>query len=184
MKRWQPVLFAVVAVLLVASGLILAEAGSDRRATLKSTHARLTELRMQRLAPQDSEEMKRALTAGPDPQLGVLIATEAEAASRLETFIRSTAHDHEAEIQSISFTTGSTDSTLPTVRGNLRLTVDDANIGALIKALEIGPPAAFLESFRIASRPSIERDAEAPVIELIASILVYRGMPMDGKATP
>jgi len=184
MKRWRPALLASAAILFLAIALILAKAGADRRDDLRSTHARLVELRAQRVAPHDSQEMKRALAAGPDPQSGLLIASEAEAASRLEAIIRSIAENHQAEVQSISFTTNSTGDAPPTVRGRLHITVADKNIGVFVKALETGPPAIFLDSLRIALRPSSDRDTEPLGVGLIASILVYRGIPADGRPTP
>jgi hypothetical protein len=184
MTRWRLAIAVMAVALLTGVGFFLASAGADRRAALVSTQTRLAELQGQRLDPRDVDTMKKALAAPHDPQTGVLAASETEAATRLEAFIRSVAEDHKAEMQSISLAADTANSKLPVVRGNLHLVINDENIGSFVKTLEAGPPAVFLERLRIFYKPSAEGDSEPLMIELTTSILVYRDMPAAGSSTP
>jgi len=184
MKRWRPAFLVVAAALLAGISLVLARAGSEQRAMLASTQARLTELRTQRLHPRDMDQMKGALAAGPDPQAGLLIAPDAEASAQLEAIFRSVAQDHKAQIQSISLMADSTNPKLPVVRGKMHLVIRGEHIRSFVKSLETGSPAIFLERVRIAYRPSIETENEASMLDLTTSIVVYRHSPAAEAARP
>ncbi|HEV2563907.1 MAG TPA: GspMb/PilO family protein [Microvirga sp.] len=184
MKHSRPIFLAVAAVLLACIGLLLARAGSDRHAILASKYTRLNELRSQRLHPRDMDEMKRALAAVPDPQTGLLIASNAEAASRLEGLIRAIAQDHSADIQSVSLMVHPANDKLPAVRGKLHLTVSDETVGSLLKALETGPPAVFFDLLRITYRSQTADDGETDLLDLTASVVVYLDAPAPGRPAP
>ncbi|MEE1611418.1 GspMb/PilO family protein [Microvirga sp. CF3016] len=184
MKHSRPILIVLAAIVLACIGLVLAKAGSDRHAILASTYTRLNELRAQRLDPRDMDAMKRALAAAPDPQTGLLIASDAEAASRLEGLIRAIAQDHNADIQSISLMVQPVNDKLPAVRGKLHLTVSDGTIGSFLKALETGPPAIFFDLLRITHSSQTADDGETDLLDLTASVVVHLDAPAPGRPVP
>ncbi|WP_112664629.1 GspMb/PilO family protein [Microvirga flavescens] len=178
-------LSVVISVLLTGVGFFaLGEAWVDRRSALASVQFRLSELRAQRLDPRDVETIKRVLAAAPDPQAGLLVARDGDAVSRLETYIRSVAQNHNAEVLAISAAEGMAEGKLSVVRGSLHLVVRDEDFGSLVKSLETGNPAIFVERLRAAYKLGTNADNEPPMLDLMASILVYRETQVAEGAMP
>lgn len=156
----------------------------ERHTALASMQVRLSELRARRLDPRDVDTLGKMLAAAPDPQAGLLVAGDNDATLRLESFIRSVAKDHRAEVLSISLVTDTVGGKLPILRGNLHFVVGDESVGSFVKSLETGSPTVFLEHLRIAQRSAYRAESEALMLDLSTSILVYRDIPAAGRSKP
>jgi hypothetical protein len=185
--RRDPWLVAAIAAGLFLSGaglFVLADTWFDKRAAVAQARARIADLRARRLDPRDLEAIKRMLAAAPDPQTGLLAAGRDEAVPRLEAAIRLVAREHKAESISLSFANGTSNDGLPVVRGDFHLAVGDDRLESLLRVLETGPPAAFWERLRISYKPPENDDPGSAVLDVTASMLVYRDIPPDERPVP
>lgn len=183
-RQWSAWIAATVLILVFISLVWLIEAWLETHSALRAAQTRLADVRERRLDPDKAEAMKRVLNTVPEPQEGLLIGSETEAVSRFDAQTRSLAQDIGAEILSASFAVDKVGNNLPVVRGNVHLMISDGSIGALLKSLEGGSPAVFLERIRISYRSDPGENPDELMLDLTASLIAYHDAPMPERSMP
>lgn len=183
MRRRRAAALATLALLAFGAALLpVAETFVDRQADIAAAETRLANLRARRLDPQDAEARRIALAAPPDPQAGLLAAaSDPEAVARLEAIIRAAVETHGAELQTVTLSHGAGEEGVRVVRANLRLTIEEESLAALVRALETGPPVLFFERLQVSRRSTGTEDGPAG-LDVAGSVAVYRDGPTSGRS--
>jgi hypothetical protein len=102
----------------------------------------------------------------------LIVTGEAAAGPRLETILRAATQEHGGEMLSITPARAAVAKGATVVQATVHLSMREESLGALVRSLEIGPPAVFFDHLRIA-RPAQEGDGEARMLDVVASVAAY-----------
>lgn len=186
MTRHRGLIVTVVtfALLMGIACIWLVNAWVERRSVLKTTELRLVELAAKLARSEEIEAIKQTVSAAPDPRTGLFIAGEKEAASRFEVAFRSLAQEHGVEVLSFVPATSKLEGNVPVVSARVNLLVGDRRLGPFVKSLEDGPPVVFLDHFKVSSRSNSMDESEDLMLEISATLTVYRDVPIVERSLP
>jgi hypothetical protein len=155
----------------------------DRLSTLQSAEERLTELRAKRLDPRLAESFRQEMAAETDPSGGYIADSgDTEIASRLREIIGAASRLHGAELVEVSSESRTMEGGEPIVRASIKIAVGNDEVGPVIRALEFGSPAVFFEHLHISEEPPVGVGNESPMLNLVATIVMYRETRTRGKS--
>lgn len=175
--RGLTVVAAIVLVFISTACIWLAHAWLETRSVLNATELRLAEQLAKRVPSEKFEAIKQTVSEAREPRTGLLFATDKEAVSRFEAIFRSVAQEHGAEILSFASMTNTLNGGFPVVSTKVHFLVSDQRMSSFVKSLEDGPPAVFLDHFKVSYQSDSMDDNEPPMLEAHATLTVYRDNP-------